>query len=132
MNTEAIDELEKEIRASEQQLVMFSLEWCEFCWAAIKVLDEYEIPYRVINLDSAEYVDNLRGRNIRLALNEKTTWKTMPQIYVNGEFIGGCMDLFEGCKSGELQTLLKEADISFNKMVTTDPTSFLPTWLHPR
>jgi len=96
------------------------------------VLDEYQIPYRIINLDSAEYVDNLRGRNIRLALNEKTSWNTLPQMYINGEFIGGCMDLFEGCKSGELQARLDAANISFNKTVKTDPTNFLPTWLHPR
>lgn len=132
MSPEAIEELEKEIRASEKKVVMFSLEWCEFCWAAIKVFDEYEIPYRVINVDSAEYVENLRGRNIRLALNERTGWNTMPQMYVNGEFIGGCMDLFEDCKSGELQTRLDVANIGFNKTVNTDPASFLPSWLHPR
>ena len=132
MNSEAIAELNDEIQASQYQVVMFSLEWCEFCWAAIKVMDEYEIPYRVINLDSAEYVENLRGRNIRLALNEKTTWQTMPQMFVNGEFIGGCMDLFEGCKSGEFQRKLDAADITFNKTVKTDPATFLPTWLHPR
>ena len=98
MNTEAIEELEKEIRSSEQQLVMFSLEWCEFCWAAIKVLDEYEIPYRVTNLDSVAYVDNLRGRNIRLALNEKTK----AVIYINSANLILVMNLnraFETCRN---------------------------------
>jgi len=132
MDSQAIEELEKEVSASNQQVVMFALEWCEFCWAAIKVLDEYEIPYRIINLDSAEYVENLRGRNIRLALNDKTTWNTLPQIYVNEEFIGGCIDLFDECKSGALQARLDAANIGFNKAVDTDPASFLPTWLHPR
>lgn len=73
MDAHVLKELEEEIAKSKHQVVMFALEWCEFCWAAIKVLDEYGVPYRVINLDSADYVDNNRGRNIRLALNEKIT-----------------------------------------------------------
>lgn len=132
MNSERIEEVEKEISGSDTQVVMFALEWCEFCWAVIKVLDEYKIPYRTINLDSAEYVENNRGREMRLALNEKTTWTTLPQIYVNGEFVGGCIDIFDECKNGELQTKLSASNIPYDKSVKTDPLSFLPAWLHPR
>ena len=132
METDIIDELEKEIKGSDKQVVMFALEWCEFCWAVTKALDEYGIPYRTINLDSADYVDNNRGRNIRLALNEKTTWTTLPQIYINGEFVGGCIDIFEKCKDGSLQKRLAASNIAFNDSVSTDPLSFLPAWLHPR
>jgi len=132
MDTQAVKELEEEIAGSQHQVIMFALEWCEFCWATVKVLEEYGIPYRIINLDSADYVDNSRGRNIRLALNEKTTWTTLPQIYINGEFIGGCMDIFNACLDGSLQTRLDASNIGYNKDVKTDPATFLPTWLHPR
>jgi cysteine synthase A len=132
MEATIIEELEKEISGSDKQVVMFALEWCEFCWAVIKVLDEYKIPYRTINLDSAEYVENNRGREMRLALNEKTTWTTLPQIYINSEFIGGCLDIFDECKDGRLQTRLGASKINYNKSVSTDPLSFLPAWLHPR
>ncbi|MEO1889902.1 MAG: glutaredoxin domain-containing protein [Cycloclasticus sp.] len=132
MTAKALAEVEQEIAGSNKQVVMFALEWCEFCWAAIKVLDEYEIPYRTINLDSADYVENNRGREMRLALNAKTTWTTLPQIYINSEFIGGCVDIFDECKDGTLQERLKASGISFNESVKTDPLSFLPAWLHPR
>ncbi|MEO1889806.1 MAG: glutaredoxin domain-containing protein [Cycloclasticus sp.] len=132
MTEKALAEVEQEIAGSDKQVVMFALEWCEFCWAVIKVLDEYEIPYRTINLDSADYVDNNRGREMRLALNEKTTWTTLPQIYINNEFVGGCIDIFDECKDGRLQERLKGANIRFKQTVKTDPLSFLPAWLHPR
>jgi len=132
MSDKATEELEKEISGSDQQVVMFALEWCEFCWAAIKVLKEYEIPYRTINLDSADYMENNRGRKIRLALNEKTTWTTLPQIYINNEFVGGCVDLFDECKAGTLQDRLSASNIQFNSAINTDPVTFLPAWLHPR
>lgn len=132
MNAERTEEVEKEIAGSDKQVVMFALEWCEFCWAVVKVLDEYNIPYRIINLDSGDYVENNRGREMRLALNDKTTWTTLPQIYINSEFVGGCIDIFDECKDGKLQARLKASAINFNSSVSTDPLTFLPAWLHPR
>ena len=79
---------------------MFALEWCEFCWSVCKVLDEYEIPYHSVDLDSVEYQQNNRGANMRTALRNKTSWNTFPQIFIQGEFLGGCTDLFDGCKAG--------------------------------
>ncbi|MBL4743515.1 MAG: hypothetical protein JKX87_02590 [Cycloclasticus sp.] len=132
MNAERIQEVDNEIAGSDKQVVMFALEWCEFCWAVVKVLDEYEVPYRIINLDSGDYVEGNRGREMRLALNEKTTWITLPQIYINSEFVGGCIDIFDECKDGKLQAHLKASDINFNSSVSTDALTFLPSWLHPR
>jgi len=57
MKNVALEEVEQEIAASDKRVVMFALEWCEFCWAVIKVLGKYEIPYRTINLDSGGYVE---------------------------------------------------------------------------
>lgn len=126
------EELTANINDSENPIVMFSLEWCEFCWVVVKVFAEYEVPYRIINLDSAEYVKNDRGRNIRQALNEKTTCNTVPQIFIGGEFVGGCVDIITECKEGKLQERLLQLAIPYNRAITTDPATFLPTWLHPR
>ncbi|MEW4982086.1 MAG: glutaredoxin domain-containing protein [Cycloclasticus sp.] len=128
----AAEELAACINDAKTPIVMFSLEWCEFCWAVAKLFVEYEIPYRIINLDAAEYVDNDRGRNIRLALNKETTWNTLPQIFIGGDFVGGCMDIFTECKNGKLQERLQRLGIPYNQAITTEPTSFLPAWLHPR
>jgi cysteine synthase len=116
----------------ENPVVMFALEWCEFCWSVRKMLAEYGIPYRSVDLDSVEYQGDNRGGKLREALRDRTTWNTFPQIFIKGEFIGGCTDLFDACKSGELQQRLKSHNIPCNEAVTTDPYSYLPGWLHPR
>jgi cysteine synthase A len=87
---------------------MFALEWCEFCWSVCKVLDEYEIPYHSVDLDSVEYQQNNRGANMRTALRNKTSWNTFPQIFIQGEFLGGCTDLFDGCKDGRFLNQLNK------------------------
>jgi len=124
-----VDEI---IQDDHNPIVMYALEWCEFCWSVRKVLDEYGIPYRSIDIDSVEYQDDNLGAKMRVALRNKTTWNTFPQIFIQGEFYGGCTDLFDGCKNGSLLGQLKILKIPCNDSVETDPYSFLPGWLHPR
>jgi len=132
VDAQAEEEMNAMINDSEHSIVMFALEWCEFCWSVRKVLAEYGIKYRSVDLDSVEYQDNNRGGKIRVALRNKTTWNTFPQIFIKGEFIGGCTDLFDGIKDSSLQEKLRALDINYKTDVRADPYSFLPGWLHPR
>ena len=59
-------------RDREQPVVMFALEWCEFCWSVRKMFARYGIPYRSIDLDSVEYQKDDRGGQIRAALTART------------------------------------------------------------
>jgi cysteine synthase len=115
-----------------QPVVMFALEWCEFCWAVRKMFGRYKIPYRSVDLDSVEYQKDNLGGKIRAALTARTSVATIPQIFVGGEFVGGSTDLFNAWKQGRVQNLLANARVAYDKTVTADPYSFLPTWLHPR
>jgi cysteine synthase A len=115
-----------------EAVVMFALEWCEFCWSVRKMFAAAGIPYRAVDLDSVEYQQDNRGGQIRAALKERTGWETIPQIFVGGEFVGGCTDAFDAFRSGELQSLLEAAGVAFDREFARDPYSFLPTWLHPR
>lgn len=56
-------------------------------------------------------VDVLRDPEIREGIKEFSDWPTIPQLYIKGEFIGGCDIVKEMFKSGELQDLLKEKSI---------------------
>jgi cysteine synthase A len=127
----AVAELDTLI-SDTKPVVMFALEWCEFCWSVRKTLKEYGIDYQSVDLDSVEYQTDNRGGKIRAALRNKTTWDTFPQIFINGEFIGGCTDLFDGLKDGSTQKYLQGQDIEFLENVTTDPYDFIPKWLHSR
>jgi cysteine synthase A len=111
---------------------MFALEWCEFCWSVRRMFAEYKIPYRAVDLDSVPYQQDDWGGQIRGALAERTTWKTIPQIFVGGEFIGGATDTFDAWKDGRLPTLLAKHGVAHSGKLDGNPYSFLPTWLHPR
>ncbi len=55
------------------------------------------------------FVDILANPEIRAKLPEIANWPTFPQLWVQGELIGGCDIICEMYESGELQTLIKEA-----------------------
>ena len=128
----ALAEVESILEQNRDQVLMFSLEWCEFCWSVRKMLAACDIPYVTVDLDSVAYQDNDRGGKILAVLNQKNDWPTIPQIYVGGEFVGGATDLFDVGKAGELQPKLAARNIPYNETINRDPYSFLPTWLHPR
>ncbi len=110
-------------------VVMFALEWCEFCWAARKLFAAHGIPYRSIDLDSVTYqADDLGGR-IRRALGAKVGASTIPQIFINGDLIGGTSELFDAARSGVLQEKLHDAGVAFNEGAKVDYASLLPKWL---
>ncbi len=128
----AIREVEALLDDPEQPIVMFALEWCEFCWSVRKMLAKYEIPYRSVDIDSVAYKENDRGGKIRQVLKTRTGWQTIPLIFVGGELVGGCTDVFDRWKEGSLSQRLEALNIPFNPEVRDDPYSFLPGWLHPR
>ena len=131
VQAEARAELQAALADATQPVLMFALEWCEFCWAARKLFDRYGIAYRSINVDSVEYQRDNRGGKLRAALRELTGWVTLPQIFVGGEFIGGSTDLFDECVSGKFQERLRSHAIELKEEIS-EPYGFLPKWLHSR
>jgi len=93
---------------------------------------KYEIPYISIDIDPVACAQDGLGAKIRKVIENKTTWNTYPQIFIGGEFIGGCTDLFDACKDGILAQQLQNKDIPINTEVKEAPYSFLPTGLHSR
>jgi len=77
---------------------------CGFSANAIGVLRAcgVEQPYTVNVLEDAE---------IRQGIKDYANWPTIPQLYVNGEFVGGCDIMIEMYQSGELQKLLGKATV---------------------
>ena len=74
---------------------------CGFSAATIEVFNELGMPY--------ETVDVLQDPEIRDGIKQFSEWPTIPQVYVAGEFVGGCDIIREMHGSGELATLLREA-----------------------
>jgi cysteine synthase A len=113
-------------------VVMFALEWCEFCWSVRRMFQHFGIPFRSIDLDSAQYQEGNKGGAIRAALAAHTGMHTIPQIFISRSFMGGCTDLFDAWRDERAQAMLKKAGIAFRDTLNDDPYSFFPAWLHPR
>jgi cysteine synthase A len=113
-------------------VVMFALEWCEFCWAVRKLFARLGIAYKSVDIDSVAFQQGDLGTKIRAVLKDRTGSPTIPQIYIGGTHVGGCMDLFDAMRAGRMQQLLDAAGVTHDRGAAVDPYELLPKWLHPR
>lgn len=116
----------------ENPVVMFALEWCEFCWSVRKLFSQAGIPYESVDLDSVAYQEDELGGRIREVLANRTGQTTIPQIFIGGEHIGGCTETFDEFKAGRLGERLDAAGVEFDRECRIDPYILLPNWLHKR
>tara|TARA_B100000609_G_C17201291_1_gene428291 strand:+ start:373 stop:684 length:312 start_codon:yes stop_codon:yes gene_type:complete len=75
-----------------------SMPMCGFSSTVVNILNAYEIEYKDVNV--------LEDPNIRVKLSEYSNWPTIPQLFVNGELIGGCDITVELFQNGELKKIL--------------------------
>jgi cysteine synthase A len=132
LNPEAEAFVSKVTSDPSQPVVMFALEWCEFCWSVRKLFKEFDIPYRSVDLDSVDYQRDNWGGQIRNVLKARTNSPTIPQIFVGKHHVGGCTEAFDSFNDGSLQALLRKNGVRFKQADGVDAYSFLPKWLHPR
>src|SRR5690606_20299440 len=116
----------------DEPVVLFALEWCEFCWSVRKLFARLGIEFTSVDLDSVAYQASDRGGKIRAVLAARTGTKTIPQIFIGGTHVGGATDLFDAWRNGTARELLTRAGVSFDTDVDLDPYSLLPKWLQPR
>jgi monothiol glutaredoxin len=74
---------------------------CGFSNNVVQILNMLAVPY--------ETLDVLEDYEIRQAIKEYSSWPTIPQVYINGEFIGGSDIMIELYQKGELQQLVEVA-----------------------
>ncbi|MGV0028750.1 Grx4 family monothiol glutaredoxin [Phormidesmis priestleyi] len=74
---------------------------CGFSNNVVQILNTLGVPY--------ETVDVLDDSEIRQGIKEYSSWPTIPQVYVNGEFLGGSDILIELYQKGELQQMVEVA-----------------------
>ena len=72
---------------------------CGFSARAVGILQQLGVPFHT--------VDVLQDMEIRQGIKEYDNWPTIPQLYVNGEFVGGCDIVREMDESGELEQLIQ-------------------------
>lgn len=77
---------------------------CGFSAAVVGVLTHMGVKFKGINI--------LEDAELRQGIKEFSSWPTIPQLYVKGEFVGGCDIVREMYQSGELQQLLGDKGIA--------------------
>jgi monothiol glutaredoxin len=108
-----VNEITKKItnEISDNDVVLYmkgtsSMPQCGFSSRIAGVLNYLEIKYIDINV--------LADENIREGIKQFSDWPTIPQLYVKGEFVGGCDIVTEMTMSGELDKLFSAKGIKFN------------------
>ena len=76
---------------------------CGFSATVVQILKRLDVDFQAI--------DVMQDMELREGIKAFTNWPTIPQLYVKGEFIGGCDILKEMYQTGELQTLFTEKGI---------------------
>ncbi len=71
---------------------------CGFSSTVVNILNSYNIEYKDVNV--------LENPEIRVKLSEFSNWPTIPQLFVNGELVGGCDITVELFQNGELKKIL--------------------------
>jgi len=79
---------------------------CGFSSVVAQVLNHLEVPFESYNV--------LEDPELRDGIKSFSDWPTIPQLYVGGEFVGGCDIIKEMFESGELQDAFKDAGVTVN------------------
>ena len=108
--TEAKTRIDETVKANNVVLYMKGtkeMPQCGFSSRVAGVLNFMGVDYQDINV--------LADEDIRQGIKDYSDWPTIPQLYVKGEFVGGCDIITEMTLSGELDTLLEENGVSYDK-----------------
>ncbi|WP_298213576.1 Grx4 family monothiol glutaredoxin [Acidocella sp.] len=107
MNNPVFAEIQSQLDAAPVVLFMKGtplFPQCGFSARVVQILKHAGVPFASVNV--------LENPEIREGIKQFSNWPTIPQLYVKGEFIGGCDILTEMYQSGELQSLLVEKGIA--------------------
>ena len=99
--------IENEVKSNDVVLFMKGTPdapMCGFSSRVVQILDHLGADYKGINV--------LESGEVRQGIKDYSNWPTIPQLYVKGEFVGGCDIIREMFQAGELQGYFEEKGVS--------------------
>ena len=106
MSNPVFERIERDISADDVVLFMKGspvFPQCGFSAAVVEVLGQADVPF--------QSYDVLQDPELREGVKAFSEWPTVPQLYVKGEFVGGCDIVKEMAESGELASLFQEKGV---------------------
>jgi monothiol glutaredoxin len=106
MSTTVHDRIAQDVAQNDVLLFMKGtpvMPQCGFSAAVVHILSELGVKFKAVNV--------LADAEIRQGIKEFSNWPTIPQLYVKGEFVGGCDIVKEMFEQGELDSFLTERGI---------------------
>ena len=100
--------IEKQVKSSPVVLFMkgsADFPQCGFSGQVVQILNYLELEFETANV--------LESEELRQGIKDYSNWPTIPQLYINGEFVGGADIIREMFQAGELQDLLTRNGIRF-------------------
>jgi len=91
---------------SENPVMVYSKTYCPFCMEVKALFNKLGVQATVVELDSLA-----DGADVQDALSSVTGSRTVPQVFIGGELVGGCDDTMAANRSGALQELLAKHGI---------------------
>ena len=107
MDTSILSRIQSDVESNQVMLYMKGtpvFPQCGFSAAVVAVLNNVGVEYHSVNV--------LEDPGVREGIKEYTNWPTIPQLYVNGEFVGGCDIIREMHETGELTQSLTDAGVA--------------------
>jgi len=102
--------IENELKGNEVVLFMKGtpqFPMCGFSGQVVQILDHLGVSYKGLNV--------LESEDLRQGIKSYSNWPTIPQLYVKGEFVGGCDIIREMFQAGELRGLPKDKGVAMNE-----------------
>ncbi len=108
--TDTKTQIDETVKANDVVLYMKGtkeMPQCGFSSRVAGVLNFMNVDYQDVNV--------LADEAVRQGIKDYSDWPTVPQLYVKGEFVGGCDIITEMMLSGEIDTLFTDNGVTFNK-----------------
>jgi len=97
------------LTSHEAPVTVFSLSWCSYCQAVKQLLQQIKVPFQEYELDRGEFAIEAEHRRLRQELQQLTGSRTLPQVFVARQSVGGYTETHAAIRSGQFSNWLGQS-----------------------
>lgn len=96
------------LSSHEKTVTVFSLSWCSYCHAVKQLLQQIDVPFQEFELDSGYFATEANHQALRQELQHLTGSRTLPQVFIARQPVGGYTETLSAIRSGQFNDLLSQ------------------------